>query len=356
MFPTEASQPSHSAVSTSSHVAPPTTSAETLKPLCQQAFKHMVRARVLEDKLASLYRAGGRIVGGVYVGRGQEALSAALTVHLTKGKDLYAGLIRDQAGKMAFGESILDATRTYLGSVLGPMRGRDGNIHRGRPREGMPAMISHLGTMVSVIGGMLLSRRLQGTIGDCVGATCIGDGGTSTGAFHEAVNLAAIEKLPMVISVANNLYAYSTPNNRSFACDSLVDRAKGYGIEGYAVDGTDLPACVETFRHAVARARAGHGPQMVVGTFLRLSGHGEHDDASYIPEEVKNSPQGRDCLPLSEQKLIERGWFTKEEVQELYDNAKDEADKAIAKSSSEPLPDPYKESWNALASPLLVEE
>lgn len=329
--------------------------AELLPDLCRLAFRQMVRARVLEERLASLYRAGGRIVGGVYVGRGQEAFSAALAVHLTKGKDVYAGLIRDQAGRMAFGESILDATRTYLGSILGPMRGRDGNVHRGRPKDGMPAMISHLGSLASVIGGMLLSRRMQGTLGDSVGGTCIGDGGTSTGAFHEAINLAAVEKLPMVVAVANNMYAYSTPNSRSFACKSLADRAKGYGIEGYEVDGADLVACVEVFHKAVQRARAGHGPQMVVGTFLRLSGHGEHDDASYIPESLKQE-RGRDCLLLGEEQLLTRGWISQREVEEIYLAAKEETEEAVGRTSREPLPDPYKESWRALASPILAEE
>lgn len=316
----------------------------------------MIRARILEDKLASLYRAGGRIVGGVYIGRGQEAFSAAQTVSLTKGKDIFAGLIRDQAGKMAFGEPILDATRTYLGSILGPMRGRDGNIHRGRPKEGMPAMISHLGSMVSVVSGMLLSRRLQGNLGDSVGATGIGDGGTSTGAFHEGLNMAAVEKLPLIIAIANNQYSYSTPNDRTFACESLVHRAKGYGIDGYEVNGTDLVECVDTFAHAISRARAGHGPQMIVGKLLRLSGHGEHDDASYIPEALRKGEHGCDCLNKAETQLLEKGWITPDEVSSLYSDAKQETDAAIAKSSQEPLPDPFKEGWKALASPGLFEE
>jgi len=316
----------------------------------------MVRARVLEDRLASLYRAGGRIVGGVYVGKGQEAFSVALGGQLTKGKDIFAGIIRDQAGKMAFGEPILDTTRTYLGSALGPMRGRDGNIHRGRPKEGMPAMISHLGSMVSVVAGMLLSRRLQGTLADSVGGTSIGDGGTSTGAFHEGLNMAAIERLPLVVAVANNQYAYSTPNNRQFACKSLVDRAKGYGVEGYEVDGTDLGACLEVFELAIKRAREGNGPQMVVGALLRLSGHGEHDDASYIPDTVKHSEHGRDCLTRAEQHLTEQGWMTAEEIKRVGEEARQEADKALAQTSREPLPDPYKESWRALATPSLMDD
>lgn len=316
----------------------------------------MVRARVLEEKLASLYRAGGRIVGGVYLGKGQEAFSVALGSQLTKGRDVFAGLIRDQAGKLAFGEPILDATRTYLGSVLGPMRGRDGNIHRGRPKEGLPAMISHLGSMVSVVAGMLMGRRLQGRLGDAVGATVIGDGGTSTGAFHEGLNMAAVERLPLVVAVANNQYAYSTPNDRQFACASLVERAKGYGIEGYEIDGKDLLACLKVFHHAIHRARSGFGPQMVVGNLLRLGGHGEHDDASYIPDTVKHSEHGRDCLQLAEQSALERGWVTQEELASLRELSQKEVDKALAQTSREPSPDPYKESWRALATSALVDE
>src|SRR5262249_32499847 len=156
----------------------------------------MQLARVLDDKLASLYRMG-KIHGGVFLGRGQEATSVALGVNLLKG-DVFAPLIRDTAGRLAFGETLLDAVRTYLGSAMGPMRGRDGYVHRGRRREGVLAMISHLGAMISVVNGALFAHRFKGITGT-VGATSIGDGGTSTGAFHEALNQAAIEKLPLVI-------------------------------------------------------------------------------------------------------------------------------------------------------------
>jgi TPP-dependent pyruvate/acetoin dehydrogenase alpha subunit len=331
----------------------PAVPIDTLKESFLTAFRHMVRSRILEDKLAALYRAGGRIVGGVYVGKGQEAFSAALAVHLTKGKDIYAGLIRDQAGKLAFGELMLDCTRTYLGSSMGPMRGRDGNIHRGRPTEGMPAMISHLGSMVSVVSGMLMARRMLGKLGDAVAATSIGDGGTSTGAFHEGLNMAAVERLPLVISVANNQYAYSTPTDRQYACKSLMDRAVGYGIEGYEVDGTDLAACLSVFQNAVQRARAGHGPQMIVGNLLRLSGHGEHDDASYIPDTTKKL--GRDSLLLTEQKIQEMGWLSAAELRTLREQAKDEVEKAVALTSREPAPDPFRETWMALSSQGLAE-
>src|SRR5438874_13558317 len=156
-----------------------------------KAYRVMLLARVLDDKFASLYRAG-KIHGGVFLGRGQEALSVSVGLALREG-DVFAPLIRDQAGRLAFGEPILDAVRTYLGSTLGPMRGRDGNVHRGRPREGLLPMISHLGAMIAVVNGILFARRLR-NISGVVGAASIGDGGTSTGSFHEAINLAAVEK------------------------------------------------------------------------------------------------------------------------------------------------------------------
>ncbi|MEO0415416.1 MAG: thiamine pyrophosphate-dependent enzyme, partial [Verrucomicrobiota bacterium] len=247
-----------------------------------KVFRYMLEGRAFEEKIAALYRAG-KVVGGVYLGRGQEAFSASLGGLLDQSKgDVFAGLIRDQAGRMAFGEPVIDSARTYLGSVEGPMRGRDGNIHRGRPTDGMPAMISHLGSLVSVVNGMLIAKRFQGKSGFVGGAT-IGDGGTSTGAFHEAINQAAVEKLPLVVSVANNQIAYSTSTSRQFACDDLADRAEGYGVRGYSIDGTDPEACVDTFGEAIARARGGEGPQLVVGKLLRLTGHGEHDDAQNAP-------------------------------------------------------------------------
>src|SRR5439155_16936729 len=202
------------------------------------------------------------------LGRGQAALSVSIGLELRKG-DIFAPLIRDLAGRLAFGEPVPHAVRTVRGSALGPMRGRDGNVHRGRPREGILPMISHLGAMISVVNGMLFARRFKG-VRDVAGVASIGDGGTSTGAFHEALNQAAVEKLPLVLVVANNQYAYSTPISRQFACQSLLDKATGYGVAGYHLDGTDLVACLKVAREAVAKARAGAGPQLVVARLLRL--------------------------------------------------------------------------------------
>ncbi len=324
------------------------TTMDLTKEHARKVYKAMVRARLLEAKFSSLYKAG-QIVGGVYLGKGQEAVSASIGARLIPGKDIFAPLIRDQAGRTAFGEDFLDATRTYLGSVEGPMKARDGNIHRGRPKEGLIAMISHLGTSLSVLGGMLKARQIQGKMDGCVGATCIGDGATSTGAFHEGLNYVAVEKLPVVVVVADNQFAYSTPNSKQYACKDLIDRAKGYGLAGHSVDGTDTLACAAVIGQAVDAARNGEGPQMVVAKLLRLSGHGEHDDGAYIPDEVRNSHYGRDCMEVGKQQLIELDWLTEEELAEWEAAAKLEVQTAVTTAQKEAGPDPYKEDWCALA-------
>jgi pyruvate dehydrogenase E1 component alpha subunit/2-oxoisovalerate dehydrogenase E1 component alpha subunit len=326
--------------------------AGTVREAHLAAYRFMLRARLLDEKFAALYRAG-KIQGGVFLGRGQEALSAATGFSLKK-TDVFAPLIRDAAGRMAFGEPIIDAVRTYLGSALGPMRGRDGNVHRGRPQQGLLPMISHLGAMISVVNGMLFARRLKGIPGT-VGAVCLGEGATSTGSFHEALNQAAVEKLPLVLVVANNQFAYSTPNSRQFACADLADKAVGYGVTAHSVDGTDLSACLETLGDAVARARAGHGPQLVVASLLRLCGHGEHDDAGYILPELKNSPLGRDCLKLAEDFLLQNNFTDTAQLADWRSEAVREIEEAVAQAQREPAPDPFAEEWTALASKNLAE-
>src|ERR1043165_6860455 len=291
-----------------------------------EAFRWMLLARTLEEKLVSLYR-GGQITGGVYIGKGQEAVSVACGLFLEKG-DIFAPLIRDQAGRSAFGEPLVDVTRTYLGARLGPMRGRDGNIHRGHPRDNELAMISHLGAMISVTVGALIAKRFRGEK-DFVGLTCIGEGGMQTGAFHEGMNIAAVEQVPLVIVATNNHYAYSTPNDREFACDDLVERAIGYGFEGYSVDGTDLAACLDVIGGGVKRARAGRPPQLIVASVLRLSGHGEHDDASYVSEEMKRQPFARDCLKVAEQTISDLKLADAETLAEWRKDAVAQVEEAV---------------------------
>jgi pyruvate dehydrogenase E1 component alpha subunit/2-oxoisovalerate dehydrogenase E1 component alpha subunit len=210
-------------------------------------------------------------------------------------------------------------------------------------------MISHLGAMISVVNGALLAHRFQGISGTA-GAACIGDGATSTGAFHEALNQAAVEKLPLVLIVANNHYAYSTPIERQFACRSLVDKAAAYGVQGEEVDGTELSDCLKVVGQAVSRARSGAGPQMVVARLLRLCGHGEHDDASYIDPRLKQSSVGRDCLRVTEAHLLENRWADATTLAAWRNEGVQKVEAGVAKVQREAGPDAYKEDWCALAS------
>src|SRR6184192_1351306 len=312
-----------------------------------EAYRWMLLTRTLEEKLVSLYR-GGLITGGVYIGRGQEAVSAACGLFLQKG-DIFAPLIRDQAGRSAFGEPLLDVTRTYLGSREGPMRGRDGNIHRGRPQDNQLAMVSHLGAMIYVTVGALMAKRFKGEKG-FIGLACIGEGGMQTGAFHEGMNIAAVEQVPLVIVATNNHYAYSTPNEREFACHDLVDRAIGYGFEGCTVDGTDLTNCLDVIGSAVKRARAGRPPQLVVASILRLSGHGEHDDASYVTDEIKRQPFARDCLKAAEQTIADLNLLDAETLREWREEAAAQVDQAISTAQKEAAPEADEEDWCAIST------
>ncbi len=318
-----------------------------------EAYRWMLLARVFEEKLASLYR-GGMVSGGVYVGRGQEAVSVACGLFLKK-SDIFAPLIRDQAGRFAFGESVLDVARTYLGSRQGPMRGRDGNIHRGKPGENYLAMISHLGAMTSVTTGALLAKRFKGEK-NFVGLTTIGEGGTSTGAFHEGMNIAAVEQVPLVVVVTNNHYAYSTPNEREFACHNLSERAKGYGFEGYAIDGTNLTECLEIIGGAIKRARAGRPPQLVVASVLRLSGHGEHDDASYITDEIRQESFARDCMAVAEENILEKKLLDRETLTAWREEAAAKVEEAVSTAQREAAPQGSEEDWCALSERDLVDQ
>jgi pyruvate dehydrogenase E1 component alpha subunit/2-oxoisovalerate dehydrogenase E1 component alpha subunit len=209
--------------------------------------------------------------------------------------------------------------------------------------------------MVSVTVGALLAKRFNGEK-NFVGLTCIGEGGMQAGAFHEGVNIAAVEQVPLVVVATNNHYAYSTPNDREFACHDLVDRAIGYGFEGYNVDGTDLDASLDIIGSAVKRARAGRPPQLVVASILRLSGHGEHDDASYVTDEIKRETFARDCLKLAEQKIVDLNLADAETLKKWRAEAATKVDEAISTAQQEAAPNANEEDWCAISTRDLVDQ
>jgi pyruvate dehydrogenase E1 component alpha subunit/2-oxoisovalerate dehydrogenase E1 component alpha subunit len=201
---------------------------------------------------------------------------------------------------------------------------------------------------------MLLARRFQKKFGT-VGAACIGEGATSTGSFHEAINQAAVEKLPLVLVVADNQYAYSTPSSRQFACESLAHKAEGYGVDVQTIDGTDFDTCMKAAAQAVSRARQGGGPQMIVANLLRLCGHGEHDTAEYIDPELKKSPLGRDCMKVAEEFLLRQKWTEASQLATMREEIVHEIESAVAQVQREPAPDPFTQEWRAISSQHLSE-
>jgi acetoin:2,6-dichlorophenolindophenol oxidoreductase subunit alpha len=188
-----------------------------------------------------------------------------------------------------------------------------------------------------------------------IGLTTIGEGGMQTGATHEGMNIAAVEHVPLVIVATNNHYAYSTPNDREFACADLVDRAQGYGYEGSSVDGTDLAQCLEVIGAAVKRARAGRPPQLVVASILRLAGHGEHDDASYVTEDIKREPFAQDALQRVEKLILEQGLLDRDALQQMRAEIAAEIDEAVATAQREDAPHGGEEDWCAVATRALAD-
>ncbi len=309
-------------------------------------FRQMVRGRVLDERLASLYKQGHIKGGSVFSGKGQEAYSAAGALALQIGRlgergDFYTPLIRDTAGRLAFGETMTESFRTYLGRATGLMRGREGNIHRGCLIRGEFPMISHLGSSIAVVAGALMARRQLKPGHTSIGLVNIGDGGMQTGALHEGLNVAAVERLPLVLLVADNQVSYSTFSDRTYACRSLIDRACGYGMAAHACDGTDFDACRVTVERAVAAARAGGGPQFVLATLLRLAGHGEHDDNSYVGPELR--ARFGDCVLLADARLQSEGIATAP----LWEAARTELAESLAQVLSEPEAHPADDDWQA---------
>jgi pyruvate dehydrogenase E1 component alpha subunit/2-oxoisovalerate dehydrogenase E1 component alpha subunit len=176
-----------------------------------------------------------------------------------------------------------------------------------------------------------------------------------TGASHEGMNIAAVEHVPLVVVATNNHYAYSTPNDREFACANLVDRARGYGFEGYELDGTDLAQCLDIIGTAVIRARAGRAPQLVVASILRLAGHGEHDDFSYVTDDIRKEPFAIDCLKRAEAFIKERELADAETLKRWREEAAEEVENAFSAAQREPVPSGDEEDWHAISQRDLVD-
>ncbi|MBV9610292.1 MAG: thiamine pyrophosphate-dependent dehydrogenase E1 component subunit alpha [Acidobacteria bacterium] len=301
-----------------------------------EIYRWMLLNRRMEAALENLYKQG-KVVGGVYFGLGQEACSCASAYALGQ-EDWLAPMIRNQGSLLVKGFSARDIMMQYMAKAGSPTKGRDASSHFGDIRErNVAAPISMLGDLIGVMAGVALGARYQGKNIACM--TYIGDGGQSTGIFHESLNFAAVQKLGLVLIVENNLWGYSTPVEHQFAIKDLAQRALAYGIPGVVVDGTDTCQVYDVAHEACERARRGDGPTLIEAKMMRMKGHAIHDAAQYVPRPLFEFWQKRDPIARLESYLLQKKWLTREQNRELIEGveAELEADREFAVAS--PMPE-----------------
>ncbi len=299
----------------------------------------MKLTRESEFRVIKLYRQG-KVVGGVYLGTGMEATSvgSGATLDRSQGDALFP-LIRDLGAHFAFGQSPRVYFLQYLNRAGSPTKGKDGNIHLSDPAMNIVGMISHLSAMIPPAVGWALALKMKGTQG--VVMNYIGNGGAQVGDFHEGLNFAAVQKAPFVLVLENNQYAYSTPNRLQYACAKLSDRALGYGMPGFQIDGTNVLEVYETCYRAVQRARAGEGPTLIETLTMRMRGHSEHDDHKYVPPEMLEQWKTKDPIGRFESFLLEKGLLTDVSLAEMNAKVEAEIDEAVAYAETSPEPEPH---------------
>lgn len=298
--------------------------------------------RDVEERLTILYRQT-KVVGGLYRSLGQEGESVASAYALDRG-DVVAPLIRNLGSVVARGVRPRDIYAQYMARGTSPTHGRDLNLHFSHipPLEsGEPIIvgpISMLGDLIPVLAGVGLGARLRGRA--IVAMTYIGDGGTSTGAFHEGLNFAAVQKLPLVVLAEDNKYAYSTPTSQQMAIDRIDRRADAYGVPHVMVDGSDMLAVYDASKRAADRARAGDGPTLIGVDTMRMKGHAEHDDMRYVPKAMLEEWGRRDPIARMRQRLVEMAVATEAELAEVDRLSKSSAESEARLAEEAPLPDP----------------
>ena len=318
--------------------APLSCTAETsLKPeQMLELYRYLKLTRMVEERLVNLYRQT-KVVGGVFRSLGQEA-TAVGTAYALEPRDFLSPLIRDLGAVLVKGIRPREIFAQYMAKAWGPSGGRDLNIHFGDLERGFIGPISHLGDMIPVMTGVVLAARMQKK--EIVALAYIGDGGMSTGAFHEGLNFAAVQRLPLIVVAEYNYYAYSTPTSKQTAVKDLAEKAAGYGIPGHIVDGNDIIACYEVTRKAVGHARGGGGAVLIEAKTYRRKGHAEHDDQRYVPAgEIEEWEKNNDPVDRYERYLIERGVASREKMDEIVAAIQREIDEDVEWAESSPMPE-----------------
>ncbi len=302
-----------------------------------ELYRYLKLTRLVEERIVNLYRQT-KVVGGVYRSLGQEA-TAVGSAYALRADDFITPIIRDLGAVFVKGIRPREIFTQYMAKAWGPSGGKDLNVHFGYMDKGFIGPISHLGDMIPVMTGILLGARMQKK--DVVGLAYIGDGGASTGAFYEGMNFAAVQRLPLVVIVESNHYAYSTPTNMQTAVHNLAEKAAAFGVPGYIVDGNDVIACYEVTKQAIKHARAGQGAVLIEAKTYRRKGHAEHDDQRYVPEgEIEYWEKENDPIDRFERFLLEQKVATKEKLDEITADVMREIDEDSEWAESSPMPEP----------------
>jgi len=301
-----------------------------------EAWRWLQLNRRVEDRLTNLYRQN-KVVGGLYASRGQEAISVGSAMALEP-QDVVAPLIRNLGTMLVRGVAPREVFTQYMARGTSPTGGKDCNLHFGDLSRGLVAPISMLGALIPVMAGVALAAKYQGR--DFVAVTYIGDGGTSTGDFHEGMNLAAVLEVPLVVIAEHNGYAYSTPTASQMKIRDLAQRAAAYGIPARIVDGNDVLAVYEATREATAAARRGEGARMIEVKTFRMKGHAEHDDAGYVPRELLEAWREKDPILRFERHLLGEGLATREELDAIVAEVDRQLDADVDFALASPFPPP----------------
>jgi TPP-dependent pyruvate/acetoin dehydrogenase alpha subunit len=295
--------------------------------------------RTLEERLVALFRQA-KVIGGLYRSLGQEGESVAAAFALDyKQGDVVQPLIRNMGAILVAGAKPSDIVKQYMAKADSPTRGRELNIHFGHPaRDGFIGQISQLGDMIPVMAGITLAGRMQKK--NLVGLAFIGDGGSSTGAFYEGMNFASVQKLPLVVVIEDNGFAYSTPTSKQTAARTLADKSYAFGCAGDTVDGNDVLAVYGAAKRAVDRARAGEGVTLLEVKTFRMKGHAEHDNQAYVPPELVEQWKAKDPLVRYERVLLELGAATQDDFTRIQERVRHEVDVATDEAERSPMPKP----------------
>ena len=306
------------------------------RPQLMELYYWMRLTRTLEERLVALYRQT-KVVGGLFRSLGQEADAVGACYALEK-RDIMSPLIRNMGAMLVKGATPVEILKQYMAKGDSPTRGRELNIHFGDTERGFIGQISPLGDMVPVMTGVTMSFKMRKE--KRVGLVFVGDGATSTGAFHEGINFAAVQRCPLVVVVENNGYAYSTPTSKQTAAKQFVDKAIGYGVPGHQADGNDVLAVYDVAKSAVDFARSGGGVSLIELMTYRRKGHAEHDNQSYVPKgEIERWERENDPIDRYHARLIEEFDFKASELEATDDRVRADVDKATDEAEKSGVPE-----------------